>query len=377
MRRPSTATLLAFALTSASALAQVAPNPTQHSAASPQEPVAVFHVTVVGRTTPAINYRPRHDDTPLDFEGTSLLPKAEGRANISGEKGYIRIDAKFDKIEPATRFGPEYLTYVMWAITPEGRATNLGELQVKGDDGRLKVTTELQAFALIVTAEPYFAVTQPSDVVVMENVVRKGLWDDTNGRVEPLQAKYELLKRGTYLMTTDGASVKWPAPAPGVPLDLAQARNAVEIARLARADQYAIDTYSKAARLLADAEDARKHHNDSKQDHDAGAAGGTDGGGRADHRAAATGTDLPGAAARGGTPARERRARPGACRGRAALAGGAAAPAGRAAAPGGRSAASTGRAATLACRSAASTGRTATPPCRSATPAGRAGESLG
>jgi len=261
MRRLSTATLLAFALTSASALAQVAPNPTQHSAASPQEPVAVFHVTVVGRTTPAINYRPRHDDTPLDFEGTSLLPKAEGRANISGEKGYIRIDAKFDKIGPATRFGPEYLTYVMWAITPEGRATNLGELQVKGDDGRLKVTTELQAFALIVTAEPYFAVTQPSDVVVMENVVRKGLWDNTNGRVEPLQAKYELLKRGTYLMNTDGASVKWPAPAPGVPLDLAQARNAVEIARLARADQYAIDTYSKAARLLADAEDARKRHN--------------------------------------------------------------------------------------------------------------------
>jgi outer membrane protein OmpA-like peptidoglycan-associated protein len=265
MRRPSTATLLAFAFTSASALAQVAPNPTQHSAASPQEPIAVFRVTVVGRTTPAINYRPRHDDTPLDFEGTSLLPKAEGRANISGEKGYIRIDAKFDKIEPATRFGPEYLTYVMWAITPEGRATNLGELQVKGDDGRLKVTTELQAFALIVTAEPYFAVTQPSDVVVMENVVRKGLWDNTNGRVEPLQAKYELLKRGTYLMNTDDASVKWPAPTPGVPLDLAQARNAVEIARLARADQYAIDTYSKAARLLADAEDARKHHNNTNK----------------------------------------------------------------------------------------------------------------
>jgi len=262
MRRPSTATLLAFVLTSASALAQVAPNPTQHSAASPQDPVPLFRVTVVGRTTPAINYRPRHDDTPLDFEGTSLLPKAEGRANISGEKGYIRIDAKFDKIEPATRFGPEYLTYVMWAITPEGRATNLGELQLKGDDGRLKVTTELQAFALIVTAEPYFAVTQPSDVVVMENVVRKGLWDNTNGRVEPLQAKYELLKRGTYLMNTDGVSVKWPAPAPGVPLDLAQARNAVEIARLARADQYATDTYGKAARLLADAEEARKRHND-------------------------------------------------------------------------------------------------------------------
>ena len=262
MRHQSIIVLLVLGLTSASVLAQVAPNPTQHSPASPQDPVTLYRVTVVSHTTPAINYRPRHDDTPLDFAGTSLLPKAEGRANISGEKGYIRIDAKFDKLEPATRFGPEYLTYVMWAITPEGRATNLGELQVKGDDGRLKVTTELQAFALVVTAEPYFAVTQPSDVVVMENVVRKGLWDNTNGRVEPLQAKYELLKRGAYLMNTDVGSVRWPAPEPGVPLDLAQARNAVEIARFARADQYAADTYRKAAMLLADAEQARARHKD-------------------------------------------------------------------------------------------------------------------
>jgi outer membrane protein OmpA-like peptidoglycan-associated protein len=262
MRHLSTAALLVFVLTSTSALAQVAPNPTQHSPTAAQEPVTLYHVTLVGRTTPAVNYRPRHNDTPLDFAGTSLLPQAEGHANISGEKGYTRIDAKFNKLDPATRFGPEYLTYVMWAITPEGRATNLGELQVKGDDGRLKVTTELQAFALIVTAEPYFAVTQPSDVVVMENVVRKGLWDNTNGRVEPLQAKYELLKRGAYVMNADAASVKWPAPQPGAPLDLAQARNAVEIARLARADQYAADTYGKAARLLAEAEEAREHHRD-------------------------------------------------------------------------------------------------------------------
>ena len=262
MRRACTAALLAFVLMYASALAQVAPNPTQRSAASPEDPVLLYRVTLVAHTTPAVNYRPRHDETPLDFEGTSLLPKAKGHATISGEKGYIRIDSKFSELDPATRFGPEYLTYVMWAITPEGRATNLGELQVKGDDGRLKVTTELQAFALIVTAEPYFAVTQPSDVVVLENVVRKGLWDNTNGRVEPLQAKYELLKRGTYLIETDGVTVKRSAPEPGVPLDLAQARNAVEIARLARADKYASDTYAKAARLLAEAELAREHHKD-------------------------------------------------------------------------------------------------------------------
>src|SRR5436190_447012 len=260
--RPACTAALLFALISAPALAQVAPNPTQRSSATPEDPVLLYQVTLVAHTTPAVNYRPRHDETPLDFEGTSLLPKAKGHATISGEKGYIRIDSKFSDLDPATRFGPEYLTYVMWAITPEGRATNLGELQVKGDDGRLKVTTELQAFALIVTAEPYFAVTQPSDVVVLENVVRKGLWDNTNGRVEPLQARYELLKRGTYLMNADGATVKRSAPDPGVPLDLAQARNAVEIARLARADQYAVDTYAKAARLLAEAELAREHHQD-------------------------------------------------------------------------------------------------------------------
>jgi outer membrane protein OmpA-like peptidoglycan-associated protein len=260
--RPACTAALLFALIAAPAFAQVAPNPTQRSTASPEDPVLLYRVTLVAHTTPAVNYRPRHDETPLDFEGTSLLPKAKGHATISGEKGYIRIDSKFSELDPATRFGPEYLTYVMWAITPEGRATNLGELQVKGDDGRLKVTTELQAFALIVTAEPYFAVTQPSDVVVLENVVRKGLWDNTNGRVEPLQARYELLKRGSYLMNADGTTVKRSAPDPGVPLDLAQARNAVEIARLARADQYAADTYAKAARLLAEAELAREHHKD-------------------------------------------------------------------------------------------------------------------
>lgn len=256
--RLAAALLLIGVFSSGAAIAQVAPNPTQQSTTSPQEPVALFRVTVIGHTTPAVNYRPRHDDTLLDFEGTSLLPKAKGRATISGEKGYIGIDAKFDKLEPATRFGLEYLTYVLWAITPEGRATNLGELQVKGDDGRLDVTTELQAFALIVTAEPYFAVTQPSDVVVMENVVRKGLWDNTNGRVEPLQAKYDLLKRGSYVTTTAASAMKFKAPAPGVPLDLAQARNAVEIARLARADVYASEPYGKAATLLREAEEARE-----------------------------------------------------------------------------------------------------------------------
>jgi outer membrane protein OmpA-like peptidoglycan-associated protein len=232
----------------------VTPNPTQGSTVATGEPVSLFRVTVVGRTTPAINYRPRRGDTKVDFAGTPLMPAATGKATVSGEKGYIKVDARFDKLAPPTQFGPEYLTYVLWAVTPEGRATNLGEVQRDDEDARVQVTTELQAFGLILTAEPYFAVTQPSDVVVMENVVRDG----TEGKVETIQAKYELLKRGSYLMNQDASRLKVKALEPGSPLDLAQARNAVALARLAGADRYATDTFSKASGLLASAEQARE-----------------------------------------------------------------------------------------------------------------------
>jgi outer membrane protein OmpA-like peptidoglycan-associated protein len=254
------ATLLALP-----ALAQTPGNPTQQSVVSQsQGQTPLFRVTVVGRTTAAINYRPRSGDTKVDFSGTPLLPDARGSATVSGEKGYIRIDARFDKLQPPSRFGGEYLTYVLWAITPEGRATNLGEVQVDDEDARIKVTTELQSFGMIVTAEPYFAVTQPSDVVVMENVVR----DNTKGRVETIQAKYELLKRGSYLMNQDASRLKIKPLEPGAPLDLGEARNAVELARLAGADRYATETFGKASRLLADAETARekkKHGNEVMQ----------------------------------------------------------------------------------------------------------------
>src|SRR5690242_1862568 len=120
----------------------------------PTDQTPVYRITVVGRTTQAINYRPRSGDTKVDLIGTELLPQARGDAEVSGKKGYCEIEADFKDMKPATRFGPEYLTYVLWAITPEGRAKNLGEVQLKDDDARIEVTTELQAFALIVTAEP-------------------------------------------------------------------------------------------------------------------------------------------------------------------------------------------------------------------------------
>jgi outer membrane protein OmpA-like peptidoglycan-associated protein len=253
--RPAALLFVCGGLITNTALSQTRPNPTQERGTVSQGEIPIFRVTVVGRTTPAINYRPRRGDTKVGFAGTALMPQARGSASVSGEKGYIKVDARFSKLQPASRFGPEYLTYVLWAITPEGRSTNLGELQVDNDeDVKVEVTTQLQAFGLIVTAEPYFAVTQPSDVVVLENVVREG----TNGSVEAVQAKYELLTRGAYLMNKDGAALKIKRLEPGAPLDLAEARNAVELARLAGADHYASDTFTKAATLLADAELARK-----------------------------------------------------------------------------------------------------------------------
>lgn len=228
------------------AFAQIAPSP-------PDDAVPIFRVTVVGRTTAAINYRPRSGTTTIDLLGTAMLPEARGSAQISGKQGHVLIDARFANMQRATRFGSEYLTYVLWAITPEGRPRNLGELQFQDNEIHKQVTTELQAFALIVTAEPYFAVSQPSDIVVMENVVK----DSTKGDVETLQAKYELLPRGWYLMNRSTDFRTKPLE-PGASLDLAEARNAIELARLAGADRYATDTYMKAARLLATAELARE-----------------------------------------------------------------------------------------------------------------------
>jgi outer membrane protein OmpA-like peptidoglycan-associated protein len=253
-RHTASALLLASGVLTASvAYAQMPPNPTQQRVAATPGQMPIFRITVVGRTTPAINYRPRSGDTKIDFTGTTLMPKAKGQAVVSGGKGYIRIDAHFGKMAAASQFGREYLTYVLWAITPEGRATNLGEIQVDGDDAKLDVTTHLQAFGLIVTAEPYFAVTQPSDVVVIENVVREG----TQGTIEVVDAKYELLQRGSYLMNQTAATLKLKPLEPGASLDLAEARNAVDLARAAGADHFATETFDKAAGLLAAAEVAK------------------------------------------------------------------------------------------------------------------------
>jgi outer membrane protein OmpA-like peptidoglycan-associated protein len=247
--RTTAAATALLALLSHHAWAQVTPAPPERQTESS---VPIYRVTVVGRTTAAINYR-QSGDTRVDLKGTALLPDARGLAEISARSGHTEINARFSGLQRATRYGSEYLTYVLWAITPEGRPRNLGEVQFTGEDLRKKVTTELQAFALILTAEPYFAVTQPSDVVVMENSVRP----DTRGRVEAVQARYELLPRGSYLMNRPSEFIAKPRE-PSVPLDVAEARNAVELARLAGANVHAAEIFTKATHQLAEAEVAHQ-----------------------------------------------------------------------------------------------------------------------
>jgi outer membrane protein OmpA-like peptidoglycan-associated protein len=251
-----------FLLTVGTVLAQI-PNPTQQQPAlgpaQTGQPMPIFRVTVVSRTTKAINYHHRTGSTHIDFRGTELMPPARGEAKVDSQMGSTKIETNLEHMSPASQFGPEYMTYVLWAITPEGRAMNLGEVALNGDHAKLLSTTDMQAFGLIVTAEPYFAVTQPSDVVVAENFVRS----DTSGTIEQVDAKYELLQRGQYVLNR--AQYQPVRINPKGPLQLAEAENAVEIARLDGAERYAPDTFQKAVIDLQNAEGFLNHGRNAKE----------------------------------------------------------------------------------------------------------------
>jgi len=217
----------------------------------PMEKPPVFKAQVVSRTTKAVDYRHRGGSTRVDLKGTELMPQARGEARVESRTGRLEINAKLSGMQPANKFGLEYLTYVLWAVTPEGRANNLGEIILKEGTSEVRVTTDLQAFGLIVTAEPYFAVTQPSDLVVAQNIVRA----DTKGREEAIDVKYELLPKGLYASSVEPLRDVVYGIDSKAPLDIFQARNAVRIARAAKADQYASSTFAKAEQDLKQAED--------------------------------------------------------------------------------------------------------------------------
>lgn len=209
-----------------------------------------LRIDVIGRTATAINYRNRSGATAIGFRGTALEPGAHGDAKVDSKRGYTEVQASFANLIPPSRFGRQYLTYVLWAITPEGRSTNLGEVVLRGTKSKLDVTTGLQAFGLVVTAEPYFAVTQPSDRVVLENYVRP----DTEGIVEQINSRYELLEKNTYALDKMPRESLPPILDEALPLDLREAENAVRIAKLSGAEDAAWDVMSQAEDLLEQAE---------------------------------------------------------------------------------------------------------------------------
>jgi flagellar motor protein MotB len=220
------------------------------AASSQQQPQPLYKVTIVSRTTKAINYGYLSAPTRVDFKSTPLLEGARGEAVIEPGRGATMLKMQFEDVPAPSRFGPNYLTYVVWAISPDGRAQNIGELVLEGGTkAKLHTSTPLQTFAMIVTAEPYYSVTQPSDVVVMENVVGRG----TIGKVEEVNATYELLPRKPY--TFD------PAAQPKAETRLVskeqhesitalyQALNAIQIAQSQGADKYAPERINRARAL--------------------------------------------------------------------------------------------------------------------------------
>jgi outer membrane protein OmpA-like peptidoglycan-associated protein len=239
------------------------PNPTQGPRpVSTGDNVPIFRVTVVSRTIKAINFHHRSGSTNVDLKGTPLMPLSTGVARVQSNTGATKMTLDLKKMSAPQSFGPDYLTFVAWAITPEGRANNLGEIVLNGDATHrsIDVATELQAFGIIVTAEPYWAVTQPSDVVVMENFVRA----DTTGTIEQVDAKYELLQRGQYMKIVNSSVLMPLISDTKTNLQLREARNAVEISRATGSDRYAADTFQKAIIDLKNAEDYNRGKGDKR-----------------------------------------------------------------------------------------------------------------
>jgi outer membrane protein OmpA-like peptidoglycan-associated protein len=267
MKRVFTTVTVCSALLALGAVAQArspgapAQNPDDQTRRAIQSSVPIYRVTVVARTIKAINYRHRSGSTKVDFRGTSLMPEASGNAEVASKQGTIDVDSEFKHMRPASTYGPEYLTFVLWAISPEGRPVNLGEvIPNKSGTAKLSVTSNLQSFGLIVSAEPYFAVTHPSDVVVMENFVT----NDTNGTIEEVDAKYELLRRGQYTLNVNTPELTPLAVDSKTPLEILEARNAIRIAKWTGAEQYAPDSLEKAELDLRNAEDMLRSHGNKK-----------------------------------------------------------------------------------------------------------------
>lgn len=216
--------------------------------------------SMVSRTTKAVNYRRASGSTKVELQGTELMQGAAAEAKIENKKNRMEIEVKFTGLDDSTKFGLEYLTYVFWAVSPQGRAENLGEVTVNHRAAQVKAVTDMQTFGMIVTAEPYFSVTQPGNVVVLENTIPM----NGGGKVENIDATYELIGRGVYSSSNTKIENAIFGIDPKTPRQLFEARNAVRIARNAGGERYAASTLMKAEQQLGAAEEAYRGKRDRK-----------------------------------------------------------------------------------------------------------------
>lgn len=216
---------------------------------------SITTATGVSRTAKAVTYR-RGGVAKVSLQGTSLMTGAVGEAKVENKGNRVEIEANFQGMVPATKFGFEFLTYALWAVSPQGRAVNLGEVQVKNGSAQVQAITDMQTFGLVVTAEPYFAVSQPGDEVVLENA------DVAGGQT--IGATYELVPHGVYSSSNTKIENLIFGIDRKTPIELFQARNAVRIAKNANAEKYAGTAIAKADQQLQQAEDAYTRKSDKK-----------------------------------------------------------------------------------------------------------------
>jgi len=212
------------------------------SAQQVEKDVAVVSEEVAAQLQ-AFSYR-EGPQSRLLFRGTAIALAADGSGEVEFQDGRSRVEVSVRKLASPWTLGP-YTTYVLWAITIDGRATNLGSIELVGDRGALKASTPLSQFALIVSAEPHFAVTAPSRAVVLRNLAQsvKGELTTISGLAERMDYA------GLEPLVVDPASRE--------PLDLIQARYALRIAESAHANEFAAEQFGKARDLLAAAETAQ------------------------------------------------------------------------------------------------------------------------
>lgn len=255
-----------------SAQAQEVPNPTAVAPgarsgeviAQGQNGVYIYHVKVVERQLDAVNYLNRSGSTHVNFVGTNLEPSIKGDAKVDAVTGKTNVSVRLEGFTAANTFGEEYLTYVLWAISADGRPQNLGELELAGGKASLNVTVPFQSFGMIVTAEPYYAVSTPSDAVVAQNEFT----DHTQGILQQVNVHYQLLPRGLYANTPGERTVSHPiTDREHTPLALFEADNAQRIAMAAGADRYAADIIREANQDLQNAQDIQDgKHRDVKME---------------------------------------------------------------------------------------------------------------